>query len=143
VNVTIDFQDPHAPIPKTQAIQTKLIDPHDYLEVPSLMEKVQSFYEYIILFLFLNPQFLAVSWATNESELSGTGMSTTARQYSCVKSRMLDYFVYRSNIVVGYYAMILLTGVALFLGANGDRGKWGNLKMLGFPVLWHDEGTET
>jgi hypothetical protein len=136
VNGTIDFQDPEAPITNTQATQTKLVNPHNYLAVPNLMDQVQSFYEDIILSLFSNPQFLAVAWAGNVSELSGTGTSTTAGQYPCVKSRVLNRFVYhRRDLWLVYSAMILLTGVSVALGTMAIKQNGGTMKNTRFSSI--------
>jgi hypothetical protein len=147
MNGTIDFQNPQAPITNTQATQTRLIDPHNYLAVEDLMENVQSFYEDIILSLFSNPQFLAVAWAGNSSKLSGTGISTTAEQHPCVKSRMLNRFVYHSrDLWLVYGAFIILAGIGVVLGAMAieqNGGKMRNTRFSSIAAATRGLGFET
>jgi hypothetical protein len=136
VNGTIDFQDPGAPITKTEATQTRLIDPHYYLAVPDLMDQVQSFYEDIILSLFYNPQFLVVAWAANSSVLSGTLSNTPEGVYRCTKSRMLNRFSYHaSDLWLVYGFTIILAGLGVAFGAAAISQNAGKLRNTRFSSI--------
>jgi hypothetical protein len=136
VDGTISFKDPGAPITKTEATITKLIDPHYYLAVPDLMDQVQSFYEDIILSLFSNPQFLVVAWAVNASELSGTLPDTPEGVYPCTKSRMLNHFVYHAwDLWLVYGFTILLAGLGVALGAAAISQNAGKLRNTRFSSI--------
>ena len=136
VNGTIDFHDPGAPITKTEATQTRLIDPHYYLAVLDLVDQVQSFYEDIILSLFSNPQFLVVAWAANPSKLSGTLSNTSDGAYSCTKSRMLNRFSYNArDLWLVYGFTILLAGLGVALGAKAISQNAGKLRHTRFSSI--------
>jgi hypothetical protein len=108
-----------APIANTEALKTSLIDPRTYLSAPNLMDKVQSFYEDIIISLLSNPQFLAVAWASDPTQFSGTGLANgTVGEYPCTKTRVISAFMYHSaQLWAIYSSIILLAGISVVLGA--------------------------
>jgi len=122
---TIGAAQTDAPITKTAATQTRLVDPHTYLPVPDLMDAVQSLYEDIVLSLFSNPQFLAVAWAANPAMLSGTVSGGEDTRYPCLRERRLNVFFYhRLDLWLVYGAALLFAciGVGFGLAAVGQNG---------------------
>jgi hypothetical protein len=106
-------------VSNTEALKTRLIDPTSYLVVPTFIEQVQSFYEDIILSLFSNPQFLAVSWAADPEQRSGVGNTTAANLlYPCTRSRLMNKFVYKArDLWIVYSIAIICATVGVAFGA--------------------------
>jgi hypothetical protein len=119
INGTIDFSQPDSPIASTQALQTRLIDPGSYLVVPNFSDQVQQFYMDILISLFSNPSFVAVVWMANQSKSTGAGPSNdTSLLYECIKTRIVNKFVYSSrDLWIVYGLAILVTGIGVSFGA--------------------------
>ncbi|KAF4919382.1 hypothetical protein CGCVW01_v007944 [Colletotrichum viniferum] len=108
----------------TKALQTKLIDPHNYLGVSNLMEQVQSLYEDIILSLFSNPRFISVVWASNTSAQTGPNTDETQR-YRCTRERTdIRYDYHQGQLWAVYSVAIFLAiiGVAFGVAAVWEEG---------------------
>jgi len=79
----------------------------------------------MVLSLFSNPQFLAVSWAANPAVLSGTVAGGEDTRYPCLRERRLNVFFYhRLDLWLVYGAALLLACVAVGFGlaAVGQNG---------------------
>lgn len=136
VNSTIDAQHPTSPITKTEATTTRLIDKRTYLAYPDLVDRIQYFYEDIILSLFSNPQFLVVAWATDPSKPSGTQSGAAGGMYPCTKSRMLNVFIYKKrDLWLIYGSIILLAGVGVLFGAVAVFQNGGYLRDIRFSSI--------
>ncbi|KAK3389523.1 hypothetical protein B0H63DRAFT_463906 [Podospora didyma] len=105
----------------TEAMKTRLINKSTYLVVPNFMEKIQSFYENIILSLLANPQFIVVSWAAQPNRLSGVGNESTYNDpdllYPCTKTRVRNAYAYNvRDLWIVYTFAILSAVVSVTLG---------------------------
>jgi hypothetical protein len=109
-------------IAKTKAIQTRLIDVHNYLAVANLMDTVQSFYEDIILSMFSNPQFLAVTWAIDPRNVTGKLLGGPETGYPCIRDRTDNRYRYHAlDLWLVYSIAILLAAAAVAFGALAVR----------------------
>jgi hypothetical protein len=115
-------------IVKTRAIQTRLIDVHNYLGVVDLMEAVQSFYEDILLSMFSNPTFLAVVWASDPGQVTGTLKGGENTSYPCVRERTDNRFRYHFpelwivySISIGLAVLAVVFGVMAIQEEGGVR----------------------
>ncbi|KAF6832308.1 hypothetical protein CPLU01_06272 [Colletotrichum plurivorum] len=105
----------------TKAFQTRLIDQHNYLAVKNFMFEVQSFYEDIILSMFTNPRFLAVSWASDPSQVTGTNKNQR-KLFECARERTDNRFKYHvANLWAVYSVAIFLAVVGVSFGVAAVR----------------------
>ncbi|KAF3808380.1 hypothetical protein GCG54_00013018 [Colletotrichum gloeosporioides] len=96
----------------TRAIYTSLIDNRYYTAVPNLRERLEEYYETLILSLFGDPRFIAVGWAANPSMMA-TSTTGTNYTYPCTRSRPAIAYYYRARILA------LVYGMAVFLAIMG------------------------
>lgn len=103
----------------SHASQTSLIDKETYLPVPNLISEIQQLYENMVLSLLSNPQFVIVSWAADPTRRSGRSISTDpALSYSCVKTRVVNAYVYNSrDFWIAYAVAIGAACIAVVLGS--------------------------
>lgn len=104
----------------TQASQTKLVDPSsNFFPVQDLMDQTQSFYEDILLSLLAYEPFLVVVNATTTDPTAGHLGNADGSGYPCIKSRLLNTYVYHvRDLWLSYSAIILMAIVCLVLGVR-------------------------
>jgi len=104
---------------ETEATKTGLIDTETYLPVSNLMDKIQHFYENMLLSLLSKPQLIIVSWAADTSLRSGPGNSTNSTLlYRCTKTRVYNAYTYNRRDLFIPYAVAI--GGALFAVVLGS-----------------------
>ncbi|OTA52768.1 hypothetical protein K449DRAFT_390743 [Hypoxylon sp. EC38] len=114
VNGTMDSHQLDAPIGKTKADQTILLDQrHEYFAYPNIIDLIPSLHEDMILSLFSNQQFLSVVWAAKPDTISGTGTGDESTEYPCVRSRLENVYDYHERDLWIVYSL------AIFLAAAG------------------------
>ncbi|KAJ4321437.1 hypothetical protein N0V84_005359 [Fusarium piperis] len=99
-------------ITKSNVLSSRLMDKHDYIAIPNLEEEVRRLYEDLLISLLSNPQMLAVTWAGNDSESSGT--LPGGPRYPCHRHQLVNKFVYQWEVLLAVYAtasVIALIGV--------------------------------
>ncbi|KAF4874422.1 hypothetical protein CGCSCA1_v006445 [Colletotrichum siamense] len=96
----------------TRAISTSLMDNRYYTAVPNLRERLEEYYETLVLSLFGDPRFIAVGWAANPSMMA-TSTTGTNYTYPCTRSRPAIAYYYRARILA------LVYGMAVFLAIMG------------------------
>ncbi|CRK28558.1 hypothetical protein BN1723_014141, partial [Verticillium longisporum] len=74
-------------IANTRALQTRLLDPTNWLGVRDMQGAVQGFYEDMLLSMLSNPQFLAVAWAAAPEVVSGVSAGGENTMFPCTRSR--------------------------------------------------------
>ncbi|ROT43789.1 hypothetical protein SODALDRAFT_47877 [Sodiomyces alkalinus F11] len=125
VNGTIE--EPHKKA-NTRAIQTRLIEPRNWLPVPDLPQAMQSLYEDILLSMLSNPQMLAVTWAANpDGGPSGVGTGGDETKFPCSRSRSDTRYQYVAwELWAVYAAAIALAVLAVGFGtaAMWEEGLW-------------------
>ncbi|KAK2777996.1 hypothetical protein CKAH01_11860 [Colletotrichum kahawae] len=131
-------------VANTKALQTKLIDEHNYLAVTNLMEEVQSFYEDIIISMFSNPRFISVVWANDTSVK--TGPTTNPQQkYPCTRQRTdIRYDYHQGQLWAVYSVAIFLAiiGVAFGVAAVWEEGLVRNTRFSSIVAATRGPGLE-
>lgn len=164
VNGTITSNPVSNPNANTKAAQTKLVDlTREFFPFENLADRVQEFYEDIILSLFSYQQFLAVVWAAKPDTKSGatttgpeTGFSITKPQsqngdakdqdekknidpstlYNCTKSRYENRYRYiERDLWIVYAAAMLCALVAMVLGTAAVLENEGVLRNTKFSSI--------
>ncbi|KAM0331304.1 hypothetical protein ACHAQA_002974 [Verticillium albo-atrum] len=118
-------------IANTRALQTRLLDPTNWLGVRDMQTAVQSFYEDILLSMLSNPQFLAVAWAATPEVVSGNLAGGEETQFPCTRSRNDNRYRYIAwELWAVYSAAIVLAiiGVAFGTVAIWEEGLWRNTR---------------
>ncbi|KAL0943081.1 uncharacterized protein CTRU02_200967 [Colletotrichum truncatum] len=141
VNGTIHEPNKNA---NTKAIQTRLIDQHSYLGVKDLMFQVQSFYEDIILSMFSNPRFLAVVWASDPSQVTGTKVGGDFR-YPCTRERTDNRYKYHASDLWAVYTVAIvlaIVGVAFGVAAVWEEGLVRNTRFSSIVAATRGPGLE-
>ncbi|KAH8897550.1 hypothetical protein GQ53DRAFT_630361, partial [Thozetella sp. PMI_491] len=149
LNGTIDYKH----ITHTKATQTKLIDRHTWLPTVNLMDDVQSLYEDMILSMFAEPQFLAVTWAATPDQLAGANVSepddahrNEALRYPCTKSRTEIVFSYHVGILWAVYssslALAVLAAVLGLLAIRRNEGRTRHTKFSNIVAATRAPGLE-
>ncbi|CAM1510688.1 Fc.00g010230.m01.CDS01 [Cosmosporella sp. VM-42] len=111
-------------VSKTLALQTRLIDRHNYLPVANIQKEVQNFYEEMILSLLSDPQFIAVSWAHDPSQYTGITVGGEETNFACTRERTTNcYFYHEAQLWVVYVAAILIAICGLVSGVLATRGE--------------------
>ncbi|KAL2759319.1 hypothetical protein ACRALDRAFT_1074342 [Sodiomyces alcalophilus JCM 7366] len=125
INGTIE--EPHKNA-NTRAIQTRLIEPRNWLPVADLPQAMQSLYEDILLSMLSQPQMLAVTWAADPGGgPSGVGKGGEETRFPCVRSRSDARYQYIAwELWAVYAAAIALAalGVGLGTAAIWEEGLW-------------------
>ncbi|KPM35421.1 hypothetical protein AK830_g11168 [Neonectria ditissima] len=112
-------------ISETQVTETRLIERVNYLPVTKFHREVEAFYEEMLLSLLSNPQFLAVSWASDPSKPSGVAAGGASTRYPCTRERTTNTFVYHRLelwIVYSIAIVMALAGVVSGLTALREEG---------------------
>ncbi|KAF4885999.1 hypothetical protein CGCF415_v015270 [Colletotrichum fructicola] len=134
----------------TKAVQTKLIDHHNYLGVSNLMEQVQSLYEDIIISLFSNPRFISVVWADDTTQRTGTrtepkGLTSQEQKYPCTRERTdMRYDYHQGQLWAVYSVAIFLAiiGVAFGVAAVLEEGLVRNTRFSSIVAATRGPGLE-
>ncbi|TDZ16620.1 hypothetical protein Cob_v010458 [Colletotrichum orbiculare MAFF 240422] len=128
----------------TRAIQTRLIDQHNYLGVNNLIDEVQSFYEDIILSMFTNPRFLAVAWASAPDEVTGTSVGHDKR-YPCTRERTDNRYRYHAADLWSVYSVAIflaIIGVSFGVAAVREEGLVRNTRFSSIVAATRGPGLE-
>ncbi|OLN95210.1 hypothetical protein CCHL11_10296 [Colletotrichum chlorophyti] len=128
----------------TDAIQTRLIDQHNYLGVNDLSREVQRLYEDILFSMFFNPRFLAVSWASNPEEVTGNKQGAE-KLYPCTRERTdLRYKYHDRDLWAVYSVAIFLAviGVAFGVAAIREEGLVRNTRFSSIVAATRGPGLE-
>ncbi|KAI5467939.1 hypothetical protein BGZ63DRAFT_372551 [Mariannaea sp. PMI_226] len=111
----------------TQAINTRLMDPHQSLPVKNMQTKLRGLYEDLIVSLINNPQFLVVSWAKKPWKRTGLAIGQEETNFPCEREHTINAFVYHEMTLWSIY--LYATGFTLisvmlgFIAAReDDRG---------------------
>ncbi|KAH6887649.1 hypothetical protein B0T10DRAFT_490145 [Thelonectria olida] len=135
INGTVAIQ---GQIANTEAINTRLIDPHYSLPVKNLQEKLGNMYEDLIVSLINNPQFMVVSWASNSSLMTGVATGSEVTDRPCQREVTTNCFIYHKDALWAVYSAsiaITLIGVILgFLAATRDD-RDGELREMAFSEI--------
>lgn len=118
-------------IAKTDLLKTKLITLPNYLPKNDLHKRIPQMYEEIVMSLLSTPTFLVVSWASNDSAPSGSGLGGSKTDFPCLRSKPSTFFVYNRTQLCFVYAMsiaIALIGVLLGAQAAYQEGRMRDVK---------------
>ncbi|KAK7423562.1 hypothetical protein QQX98_001020 [Neonectria punicea] len=99
-------------ISETMVTETRLIERVNYLPVKNFRKEIEEFYEEILLSLLSNPQFLAVSWASDPSKPSGVAVGGSETKYPCTRERTTNTFVYHRLELWSVYSIAILMATA-------------------------------
>ncbi|KAH7144283.1 hypothetical protein B0J13DRAFT_554898 [Dactylonectria estremocensis] len=97
---------------ESDIIETRLLEMRNYLPVKNFRTEVERFYEEIILSLLSNPQFLAVSWASDPSKPTGVAEGGASSKYACTRSRTANSYEYRKMELWIVYAVAMVFATA-------------------------------
>uniref|UniRef100_L2FSB5 Formylmethionine deformylase-like protein n=1 Tax=Colletotrichum fructicola (strain Nara gc5) TaxID=1213859 RepID=L2FSB5_COLFN len=131
-------------VANTKALQTKLIDEHNYLGVSNLMEEVQSFYEDIIISMFSNPRFISVVWANDTSVKTGP-ITNPQQKHPCTRERTdIRYDYHQGQLWAVYSVAIFLAiiGVAFGVAAVWEEGLVRNTRFSSIVAATRGPGLE-
>ncbi|KAF4772845.1 hypothetical protein HER10_EVM0000642 [Colletotrichum scovillei] len=128
----------------TKILQTRILDQHNYLVVKDFMFQVQSLYEDILISMFSQPRLLAVVWANDTSEKTGTRLGDN-HTYPCTRERTdLRYKYHARDLWAVYSVAILLAivGVAFGLAAVREEGLVRNTRFSSIVAATRGPGLE-
>ncbi|KAM5354547.1 hypothetical protein ACJ41O_001194 [Fusarium nematophilum] len=112
--------------------KTTLLDRHESLTLPNLHLQIRQAYEDLLISLLSDGQLLAVAWAADPSQLSGTGIGGEDTGYACVRRRSANYFDYEWPVLVAVYAVsftIATIGVYYGISAMSSDGTYTQREM--------------
>ncbi|CRK39597.1 hypothetical protein BN1708_016728 [Verticillium longisporum] len=118
-------------IANTRALQTRLLDPTNWLGVRDMQGAVQGFYEDILLSMLSNPQFLAVAWAAEPEVVSGVSAGGENTMFPCTRSRNDNRYRYVAWELWAVYAAAIalaIIGVGFGTVAIWEEGLWRNTR---------------
>ncbi|KAF9880521.1 hypothetical protein CkaCkLH20_01563 [Colletotrichum karsti] len=131
-------------IANTKALQTRLIDQHNYLGVNDLMTQMMSVYEDVILSMFSNPRFLAVVWAGNTSSVTGHNLGDDTA-HPCTLERTDNRYHYRVGDLWAVYSVAILlaiVGVGFGVTAVWEEGLVRNTRFSSIVAATRGPGLE-
>ncbi|WYZ41115.1 hypothetical protein EsH8_V_000010 [Colletotrichum jinshuiense] len=131
-------------VANTKALQTRIIDQHNYLAVKDFMPAVQSLYEDILISMFAQPRLLAVVWAGNTSEVTGTNVDGKY-PYECTRERTDIRYRYHARDLWAVYSVAILlaiVGVAFGVAAVREEGLVRNTRFSSIVAATRGPGLE-
>ncbi|KAM0202770.1 hypothetical protein ACHAPQ_005309 [Fusarium lateritium] len=114
----------------TDVIYTSLINRKNYLPIKDFRKGVQKAYEDMIISMFAEPNFSAVSWAA-DGKPCGKAKGGLSTAYPCQRQRITTFFYYNMTQPLSVYTIsIFLTvvGVSFGLQAYREEGAMRNMK---------------
>ncbi|CCT68153.1 uncharacterized protein FFUJ_06919 [Fusarium fujikuroi IMI 58289] len=114
----------------SELLYTRLITPVNYLPIKNFRQGIQSLYEDMIISLFAEPSFSAVSWAAN-GKPSGIARGGPSTAYPCRRERIATFFHYNmAQLLSVYAASIVLAGIGVLLGLQAylEEGAMRDMK---------------
>ncbi|KAJ4250939.1 hypothetical protein NW762_011589 [Fusarium torreyae] len=98
---------------------TNLLDRHESLALSDFQDVVRRVYEDLLISLLSDPQLLAVAWAADPSQLSGTGVGGEDTNYKCERRRTANYFDYDWVILAVVYAVsFIIASIGVYYGID-------------------------
>ncbi|SCV28670.1 uncharacterized protein FFB14_01888 [Fusarium fujikuroi] len=114
----------------SELLYTRLITPVNYLPIKNFRQGIQSLYEDMIISLFAEPSFSAVSWAAN-GKPSGIARGGPSTAYPCRRERIATFFHYNmAQLLSVYAASIFLASIGVLLGLQAylEEGAMRDMK---------------
>jgi hypothetical protein len=107
-----------ASLQNTLAIQSRIVNKETYFTNPDFPKQLERYYLDLILSLFSNPSFLAVTWAADPSISPGHPLSnSTNLLYPCTKNRIVSkYFYSARDLWIVYAIFLILSAIAVAFG---------------------------
>ena len=141
INGTVESAEINVPMGDTKALSTKLIDrQHEMFPHPDIMDRLQGFFEDIILSMLSYPQFVSVVWAARPNESSGDAPLLPNKEHSprypCKRSRFENRYHYHADSLWVVYGMaIFLTALGIGSGTRAMLENEGRLRNTRFSSI--------
>jgi hypothetical protein len=114
----------------TDIIYTSLVNRLNYLPIKDFRKGIQRAYEDMIISMFAEPSFSAVSWAA-DGKPCGNAKGGSSTAYPCQRQRITTFFDYNmAQLLSVYAASIFLAVVSVLFGlqAYREEGAMRNMK---------------
>ncbi|KAH6874374.1 hypothetical protein B0T10DRAFT_567301 [Thelonectria olida] len=101
----------------TDILKTSILTLPNFLPKRNLQQEIPKMYEDIVISLLSNPTFVVVSWANDDSIVTGRGLGGDSTNYTCIRSRPTTFFDYnKAQLCIIYSLSIAIAAVGVLLG---------------------------